>query len=171
MKLADAIAELLVAAGCRHAFGIVGGANLAIFAALARRVEVVACHHEQAAAMAGAYYWRTCGRLAPVLVTAGGGTMNAMTGVMAAWHDSVPLLVISGNEKSSAFAAPHRRAAGFQGFDPCPIVRPFVKGAWQPQDRAQALAALGEAIPLACTPRRGPVWLDICQDIANEMGE
>ena len=169
MNVAQAVAEFLIDKGCTHAFGLVGSANLPVFHALGERMEVVSCHHEQAAAMAATYYWRTCGRIAPVLVTAGAGSVNAFTGVMAAQMDSIPLLVLSGNEKSEFFGAPHTRAVGFQGFETQDHVRHFTKYAHRAKDGANALYALRDAWNAATQPRCGAAWLDVPQDVARAV--
>lgn len=170
MNCADKIALFLTDKGCTHAFGLVGSANLPLFYALAQKMEVISVHHEQAAAMAATYYWRTCGRLAPVLVTAGAGSVNAFTGVMAAQMDSIPLLVLSGNEKSDFFGAPHLRAVGFQGFETQDHVHLFTKYAHRAKDGGNALYALRDAWNAATKPRCGAVWLDVPQDVAREVG-
>jgi acetolactate synthase-1/2/3 large subunit len=169
MNVADAVAAFLVDKGCTHAFGIVGSANLPLFEAISRKLTVVSVHHEQAAAMAATYFYRIKGVIAPVLVTAGAGSINAFTGVMAAQFDSIPLLVLSGNEKSSFFGPPHCRTIGFQGFETQDAVRGFTKYAHRAKDAQSAMFSLRDAWFAAMKPRRGAAWLDIPQDIAREM--
>ena len=166
MTVAEAVSDFLASKGCTHAFGVVGGANLALFEAIGRKLTVVSTHHEQAAAISASYYYRTCGRIAPVLVTAGGGTVNAFTGVMEAHHDSVPCLVLSGNELSRFFRLGPTRSIGFQGFNPIPIVHYFTKKAHQAVSGQDAVDNLRYLYDLALWRRRGAVWLDIPQDIA-----
>ena len=167
MNLAEQIADFLASKGCTHAFGIVGGANLTLFEAISRKLEVISVHHEQAAAGAAWSFYRVSGRIAPCLVTAGGGSVNAFTGVAAANFDSIPLLVISGNEMSKFFAPPRNRNIGFQGFDAAEAVRPFVKAAVQADNPLGAMLALDGLYRAALEPRRGAVWIDIPQDIAT----
>ena len=166
MRVAEAIAEYLKDKGCTHVFGLVGGANSWLFDAFAKRMEVVCVAHEQAAAMAATYYYRTCGRLAPVLVTAGAGCMNTLTGVMAANMDGIPLLVISGNEKSMYFDTPQRRGIGFQGFIPSRVVGSFVKWCTSMDNALETMWAIEMACRIALEHRQGPVWVDVPQDIA-----
>lgn len=166
MNVADGIALFLKDKGCTHAFGLVGSANMPVFHAVSEVMEVISVGHEQAAAMAATYYYRTCRRLAPVLVTAGAGTVNAFTGVLAAHMDSIPLIVISGNEKSDFFCAPHLRAVGFQGFETQDYVLPMVKYAHRPR-AAGALHSLRDAWHAATRPRCGAAWVDVCQDVAR----
>ena len=167
MIVAAAIAEYLAKRGCTHAFGVVGGANLALFSEIAKKMQVVSVHHEQAASLSALYYYKTCGRIAPVLVTAGGGSANAITGVVEAYMDSIPLLVLSGNEMSKWFSRPHSRSIGFQGFDPTEAVSWCTKLAISVEKVSDALLDLDMCWQDAFEHRQGAVWLDIPQDIAT----
>lgn len=164
MTAADRLAELFEERKFTHAFGIIGAGNIAIFDAIARRgfTEIVACHHEQAAAMAATYYWRACGKLAPVLPTTGGGSANTLTGVIAAWMDSIPLLVVSGNEPSRYFRE-GCRVVGVQGYISHAI--PWVKWSEQVADPEDVAPYLSHAIRVALDKRPGPVWLDLPRDV------
>lgn len=166
MTVADAIAEYLVSKGCTHAFGLVGGANSMLFHAISKHMEVVSVAHEQAAAMAATYYYRVSRRIAPVLVTAGCGVMNALTGVMAAHMDGIPLLVISGNEKSMYFKTPQKRGIGFAGMRPSDVVHSFVKHVESVDNPIGAMFALDGLYRAALEHRQGPCWIDVPQDIA-----
>ena len=66
-------------------------------------IEVVPTHHEQAAIIAAEYYSRISGKLGVAVVTTGPGSTNAITGVAGAWLDSVPLLVLAGQVKTSDY--------------------------------------------------------------------
>jgi acetolactate synthase I/II/III large subunit len=167
VTVAESIAEYLAKKGCTHAFGIIGGANLAIFCEIAKRLTVVSMCHEQAASMAALYYYKASGRMAPCLVTAGGGAANAITGVIEAHMDSIPLLVISGNEMSKFFAKPHSRSLGFQGFNPVDAVGWCTKAVVSADNGFGAMLALDGLYRKAMTPRQGAVWLDVPQDIAT----
>lgn len=167
MIVADYIADFLAEQGCTHAFGIVGGANLTLYEAIAKRLEVVAVCQEQAAAIAGAYHYRTCRRIAPCLVTAGGGAMNAITGVADAHMDGIPLLVISGNELMRFMSAtPKTRTIGFQGFNPADVAQSFTKQCVSVDNPLAAKHAIQALYRAAIEPRQGACWLDIPQDIA-----
>jgi acetolactate synthase-1/2/3 large subunit len=171
MNVAEQFADFFVAKGATHAFGIVGGANLTLFEAIARKMEVISVHHEQAAALASLYHYRTCGRIAPCLVTAGGGSANAITGVIEAQMDGIPLLVISGNELTRWFAPPRTRTVGFQGFDPCEVVRSFTKRCVSVDNALGARMALEGLYRVALEHRQGACWLDVPQDIAGRQAE
>lgn len=135
---------------------------------MARRIEVISACHEQEAAGEAVGFYRATGRIAPCLVTAGGGSANAVTGVAQAHMDGIPLLVISGNEQSRFFAPPRSRTIGFQGFDPCDLVRTITKVCVSVDNALAARMALETLYKTALDPRQGPVWLDIPQNIAAE---
>src|SRR5664279_2843030 len=99
---ADAVAAALEELDVKIVFGITGAGNLAICDAIYRRgvTRLVFVHHEQAAMMAAQGLSRTTGELGVALVTTGGGSTNALTGIVGANMDSVPILLISGNESS-----------------------------------------------------------------------
>lgn len=167
MSVSDAVAQWLIEKGITHAFGIVGGGNYALWDAITRahKTRIVCCHHEQAAAMASAYFNRTANRLGSVaLITTGGGSTNAITGVAAAWMDRVPLLILSGNESSKYLASPGR-TKGTQGFDSCALAAPVSKAAARVLVAHMALPTLDGALADAMRPPQGPVWVDIPADI------
>lgn len=170
MKVADQIAKWMADKEITHAFGIIGGGNVALWDAIARlaKTQIICMHHEQAAAMAGAYYFRTAGRIAPVLVTTGAGSSNAITGVLAAWMDSTPLLVISGNEASKHMGAP-TRVWGVQGYGSSELVRPIVKAAVRASAPDTAIGSLEGAYELCLSERHGPVWVDVPKDVQNAV--
>ena len=168
MKIADQIAEWLAAHGIEFAFGIIGGGNVSLWNALATRGEtaLISCHHEQAAVMAAIYANRTAGRhKAIALVTTGAGSTNAITGVMAAWMDSIPLLVISGNEASHWIASPQARGFGVQGYDSCKVAAPFTKSQTRINADSAVVEVLNNALATASSLRPGPVWVDVPSDV------
>ena len=166
MKVADRIAEFLASKGCTTAFGFVGGANLTLFQAIGKRMEVICVHHEQAASMAAAAHYLVSGNIAPVLLTAGAGCMNSLTGVMSANMNGIPLFVLSGNEKRMYFNTSSKRCLGFQGFNPVEVVGSFTKAVISADNPMGAVLASEGLYKLALEHRQGPVWCDIPQDIA-----
>ena len=165
MNCSDQIAQWLADKEINHAFGIIGAGNIGIFDAIARlgKTEVVCTHHEQAAAQAATYYYRISGRIAPVLVTTGAGSCNALTGLLAAFMDSQPLLVISGNEPSYFFDRSHPRVVGVQGYESSEVARHMTKFACQVKD--DVIGVFEKAYEVILTPRYGPAWLDCPRDI------
>jgi acetolactate synthase-1/2/3 large subunit len=80
-------------------FGIPGGPVSPVFEAirLTEGAELVESRHETHAAFAAALYQRATGRTPVVVVTAGPGITNAVTGIASASLESIPMLVIAGD--------------------------------------------------------------------------
>ena len=129
-RVSDYIAEFLANQGIRHVFGIVGAGNVHIFDAITRLgfTEIVCVHHEQAAVMAATTYYRMTGKVIVVLLTTGAGSTNGVTGVVSAWMDSMPVLIISGNENSRFTSVENPlRIWGVQGYDSTKMVEGVTK--------------------------------------------
>src|SRR6185312_15633560 len=106
MKLADYIAEFLAKIGAKSIFAISGASDLRILDAIHRhpKLDYICPHHEQAGVMAAIAYHRISKNPGVMLVTAGPGATNAVTGIASAFLDSIPLVVIGGQEKSEYFS-------------------------------------------------------------------
>ncbi len=176
MTVAEYIAEFLEERGIKHVFGIIGAGNAAIFDAIHRRgfTEIICTHHEQAAVMAAASYYRINGTVTCALVTTGAGSTNAITGVMSAWMDSIPVVVISGNESTKNIEA-HQgmRAWGVQGYDSvamvkdCTVVATRLDNAFGFGDKFDQAFFTSDFL----TERTGPVWIDIPMDVQSKEVE
>lgn len=169
-KVADLLAQALEDLGICHAFGIIGAGNVHLFEAISRRgfTELVCVHHEQSACMAMQTYYRTHGRLAAALLTTGAGSTNGVTGVVSAWADSIPGLVIAGNE-NSRFTKPDSpyRMWGVQGYDSVHMVEKVCKYAHRVTAPEQAVYELQKAAHVALAGRPGPCWIEIPMDIQS----
>lgn len=172
MTVAEAVAEWLAEKEITHAFGIIGAGNLSLWEAIERlgKTEIICCHHEQAAAFAASFYNRTSSGMAVVLVTTGAGSSNAITGVLSAYMDSTPLIVISGNETDGSLSG-NTRTLGVQGYDSAAVAMQFTNEAFNLRiDKEYGVrASLDRAL---CTSqgkiwakRQGPVWVNIARDI------
>lgn len=174
MKVAEQVARFLAAKGIKHVFGIVGAGNAHLFDAITRlgATEIVCVHHEQAAVMAMQTYYRTSGTVTAALLTTGAGSTNATTGVVGAWADSIPGLIISGNE-SSKFTRPDNplRMWGVQGYDSSGMVEQVTKLARRVTDPDSVVDTLEEAYALATAGRPGPCWVDIPMDVQAADGK
>lgn len=170
VKIADLIAQALEDLGIEHLFGIIGAGNVHLFEAISRRgfTEIICVHHEQAACMAMQTYYRTCGKLSASLLTTGAGSTNGVTGVVSAWADSIPCLVIAGNENSK-FTKPEspNRMWGVQGYDSVDMVRKVSKYAHRVTQPDQAVYELHKAAYIALDRRPGPCWIEIPMDIQS----
>src|SRR5919206_1016 len=93
-----AVVEALRVEGIEHVFGIVGTHSVALFDGLYDEpaVRAVTVRHEQGAAMMAAGYARASGRIAACFTVPGPGVTNALTGLGMAYSESVPLLLVAG---------------------------------------------------------------------------
>jgi acetolactate synthase-1/2/3 large subunit len=169
-RVADFIADRLVAAGIRHVFMVTGGGAMHLNDALGNCPGLVPifCHHEQACAMAAEAYYRVTGRLAAVNVTTGPGAINAINGVFGAYVDSMPMVVISGQVKRETLVQSTGlplRQLGDQEADVIGMVRGVTKYSALVDDPADIRYHLERALHLATFRRPGPVWLDVPIDV------
>lgn len=168
VKISDVIADFFIAKDMRHLFGIIGAGNAHIFDSVGSRseLEMVCVHHEQAATMAMQTYYRTSNRVTAAVLTTGGGSTNGLTGVVSAWMDSLPGLIVSGNENSKFTREDNPlRIWGVQGYNSSAVVEKVTKHVARVMDPTEVLYELEKAYHIATTGRPGPVWVDIPMDI------
>lgn len=171
IRLADYVADFLVSHGVTDCFSVVGGGAMHLNDALGHKkgLKVTYNHHEQACAIAAEAYARLENRIAAVCVTTGPGGTNALTGVVGAWLDSIPMFVISGQVRYDTTARYGMqftdglplRALGDQEYDIVKSVQFMTKYATMIEDPKRIRYSLEKAWHLAKTGRPGPVWIDI----------
>lgn len=169
-RVADIIMDILVENGITDCFCVVGGGAMHLNNALAMRNDITTYfnHHEQACAIAADSYARLSGKIPLVCVTSGPGGTNALTGVMGAWQDSLPMLVISGQvryETSVPQCGLELRYRGIQEFEVIPTVAKMTKYATMLTDPLAIRQELQKCIDISLSGRRGPAWLDIPLDV------
>ena len=169
---ADLLVFELLAKGVDLIFCISGAGNLAIIDAVVREgsIQLVYSHHEQAAVMEAQGYSRVSGKPGVVLVTTGGGAANTLTGILSAHLDSIPVLIISGNE-SSFHCENHAslRAYGVQGFDSVSVMKPVTKMSHRIVSSIEIVRDLNLAWDSATQNRQGPVLLDFPMDLQRKL--
>ena len=171
-KVSDYLAEFFKAQSIRHVFGIVGAGNAHVFDAIYRLgfTEIICVHHEQAAVMAATTYYRTTGKVTAALLTTGAGSSNGVTGVLSAWMDSMPVLIISGNENSKYTLEDNSfRIWGVQGYDSTYMVSKITKMSERLMDPPDILNLISKAYKIASTSRPGPVWIDIPMNVQSSI--
>ena len=172
MTGADLVAALLVERGVEVIFCITGAGNLALVDAIGRNTEIkfVFSHHEQAAVMEAQGYSRVSGKVGVALVTTGGGTVNSLSGILSAYLDSIPVLILSGNE--SSFHCENMqdfRAYGVQGFDSKTVAEPITKSASRILSSTEITSKINQAWVTASTDRMGPVLVDFPMDLQRKI--
>lgn len=167
-KVSDLIAEFFKEKEIKHVFGIIGAGNAHIFDSIHSLgyTEIICVHHEQAACMAMQTYYRTSGSLTAALLTTGGGSTNGVTGVVSAWADSIPGIIISGNENSK-YIDLHKdvRMWGVQGYDSLHMVEKVTKHTERVLEANDTINILEKAFEISTHGRPGPCWIDIPMDI------
>lgn len=175
-RVADIVMEVLMENGVEDCFCVVGGGSMQLNNALAKcdGIHKYYNHHEQACAMSAEGYVKASGKLPVVCVTSGPGGTNTLTGVLCAWQDSVPMLIISGQvryEVSVPESGLPLRQRGEQEFQIVPTVKHMTKYAKMVINPLSIRRELQKAINIATTGRRGPVWLDIPLDVQGALIE
>ncbi len=173
IKLSDYVMKFIIQQGIKHIFLIAGGGAMHLIDSAGRfpgELEFVANLHEQASAICAHGYGHLTGNLGVALVTTGPGGTNTITGVAAAWMDSTPMMVLSGQVKRSVLMGDSGvRSMGSQEVDIISIIRPIRKYAERIMDPLSIRYHLEKAVYLARVGRQGPVWLDIPQDVQAAM--
>ena len=173
-KNCDLIAEFLKSKGIEYAFGVIGSANSYIFDSInkLKYTKIIYVHHEQTAVMAMGAYFRASGKISVALVTAGAGSSNALTGVISNWADSIPGLIISGQEQEKFLKNHnHLRMYGIQGYDSPDSVKKVTKLAKTINLKDNIYEELENALTISSSGRCGPVWLDIPFDVQSKLYE
>lgn len=167
-RVADIIMDTLADLGVEQAFCVVGGGAMYLDNALgiSKRIKTVFNHHEQACAMAAEGYARYAYGAKPALVcvTSGPGGTNALTGVMGAYQDSIPMIVVSGQvryETTVDESGLDLRRRGEQEFGIIHSVGNMTKYVRMVIDPLEVKREVVKAYGIAMSGRRGPVWLDI----------
>lgn len=166
IKVSDYIAATLVKHGIKHVFMITGGGAMHLNNSLGKHpnLECIFNHHEQACAMAAESYARLTHNLAAVCVTSGPGGTNAITGVLGAWLDSVPMIIISGQVRFDTTVRStdlNLRQLGDQEFDIVNSVANMTKYAVMVTKPQEIRYHLERALYLAKAGRPGPCWIDV----------
>ena len=172
VRLADYVIQRIVDEGVKHIFLITGRGILYLSDAVAKNEEMtpISVHHEQAAAYAAVAYSQYNDKLGAALVSTGCASTNAVTGVLNAWQDGVPVIFISGQNKlheTVAYTGKNIRTWGSQEANVIPIVKPITKYANIITDASKIGEEMDKAIYYATHGVKGPVWLDIPVDVQN----
>ncbi len=176
IRLSDYIAKTVVRLGICRAFSVTGGGAMFLNDSLGHMdgLSVLYNHHEQASAIAAESYARINNKMALLCVTTGPGGTNAITGVVGAYLDSIPMLILSGQVRydlTKRFTGLNIRALGDQEFDICKSIECMTKYCEMITDPMRIRYCLEKAVYLAKSTRPGPTWLDIPLNIQSSFIE
>lgn len=172
VKVSDLIADFLREKQIDTVFGIIGSANSHIFDSINKLgyTKIINTHHEQAAVLAMGAYFRASGKLSAAIVTAGGGATNAVTGVVSNWADSIPGIIISGQENYNYVSTQEDlRMYGTQGLNMTKMVSEVTKKAVAFDDQMDIQTILETLDHITSIGRPGPIWLDIPMNLQAKM--
>lgn len=172
IKLSDYVVKFIEQLGVKHIFMISGGGCMHLVDSVgkSKKIQYVCNQNEQAVSICVEAYAECTNHIGVGIVTTGPGGTNAVTGVAAAYVDSIPCLIISGQVKTSDLAKNYGvRQMGYQEVDITNIVKPITKYAVMIERPEEIKYHLEKATYLALNGRKGPVWIDIPLDVQASM--
>ena len=174
IRVADYIAEFLAENNIDTLFTVVGGGAMHLNDGFGHNEDIkcIYNHHEQACAIAAEGYYRMSNKLPAVCVTTGPGGTNALTGVLGAYLDSIPMLVISGQvkyEMTVDSTGLDLRQLGDQEWNIVSTVDSMTKYAYLIKNPNEIKYVLQKALYLATSGRPGPCWIDVPLDIQGAI--
>ncbi len=166
MNCAQVLIEGIKAMGAKRIYGVIGTSNISFIDALydhQDKLRYVSCRHEQVAASMADAEGRLSGVPGVVLTHSGPGTLNTLVSVGNAYKDCSPMIVFSGAVKKKL-----RGSDGMLEADHAAIFSPLCKGAFRLDDAARAAAVFSKAYTLAVSGARGPVLIEVPEDVWGE---
>ena len=161
MNNADLIVATLKAAGIDRGFGIPSGNVLPLMEAMRKGgVDFVLTAHEGSAGFAADVTGRVSSAPGLCIATLGPGATNLATGVGNAWLDRSPMIAITCNLVTEQLG---RRIQMW--IDHHALFKPITKATFR-LEKGKVAGTLAAAIRLAMTEPRGPVHLDLPEDVA-----
>ena len=173
MKISDYIIDFIASLGVKNIFCVTGGGAMHMNNSLGSsdKVKGIFMLHEQGASIAAESYARINEGYGACLVTSGPGATNAITGLVGAYIDSIPVIYISGQAKRADLVGDQKiRQFGIQEVNIISLVNSYAKYAVQIKAPEDIRYELEKAAALAINGRPGPVWIDVPLDIqASEV--
>jgi len=159
---AEIVLKALAEQGVEVIFGYPGGAVLPIYDALFQQnaLRHILVRAEAGAVHAAEGYARSTGKVGVVLVTSGPGATNAVTGLVDALMDSIPLVCLTGQVPTHLIGND-----AFQEADTTGITRPATKHNYLVKDVKNLSKIVHEAFHVARSGRPGPVVIDLPKDV------
>jgi acetolactate synthase-1/2/3 large subunit len=174
-KISDYIIEFLIKKNIDTIFTLSGGFIGPILDSISKyNIKYYCLCNEQACAMAADAYYRIARKPCCLLITNGPGSSNALTGVIGAFQDSIPIFILSGNVPTNQSLDSQElplRQLGVQELNIIPIVKTFTNYAKSIKKKEELVDILELAHKKCISERMGPVWVEIPLDIQNQTLE
>lgn len=170
MRVADYVVRKLAENGIDTVFGLTGGGIMHLVDAIALngQVKFQPVHHEEFAGVCADGYARSGKRFGVAFGTTGPGAAHLFSACAAAWQDSVPVIFIVGQVKtsdSSKLLGLKVRQNGTFELDCVGSFSTITKKSTISSSASDAIFAIDEAIELCQAGRPGPVLLEIPLDV------
>ncbi len=161
---AQLIIQTLKELGVDSIFGYPGSVILNLYNELSKQSDIkhILTRHEQAACHAADGYARASGKCGVVLVTAGPGATNIVTGLANAYLDCSPIIAITGQVASQKL-----NKEAFQKVNITDITKTCTKKNFQVSNINELQKTIIEAYNVAMSGRKGPVLIDITKDVLS----
>ncbi len=173
MKGGDILIECLKAQGIRCVFGMPGTQNIQIYDSLLRCGAGVIDHylvrHEYASTQMADGYARSTGEVGVALTVPGPGASNASTGILEAFTDCVPVLLITGQSDSQFYM--RHPSKMFHGLDQMSFFESVTKYCAIAHTIEEIPEVVENAFRVMRTGRPGPVVLEFPMDVVTGEGE
>lgn len=165
---AEIIIKTLQNLGVENIFGYPGGIVLKIYDELYKQnsIKHILVRHEQAAVHAAEGYARLSGKPGVVLVTSGPGGTNTVSGIVNAYLDGTPIVVLTGQVSANLIGKD-----AFQEADICDITKSCTKKVFQVKSVKDLEKTLYDAFKTAMSGKKGPVVVDLAKNILYEETE
>ena len=160
--VAGALVDTLIKLGVDSIFGYPGAAVLSIYNELSytNKITHYLVRHEQAAIHAAEGYARTSGKVGVVLVTSGPGFTNTVTGIVNAYTDSTPLVVLAGDVPTT-----NKNGKIFQNVDIVSMTKSCVKKVYSLTKNDDIEQIVEEAFSIANSGVKGPVVIALPRNL------
>ncbi len=162
---AKILIDTLTNLGVDTIFGYPGGIVLDLYNELYNQSKIkhILVRHEQSAVHAAEGYARATGKCGVVLVTSGPGATNTVSGIVNAYLDGYPLVVLTGQVFNNLLGK-----NAFQEADICDITKSCTKKVYQIKSADEIQDVLTDAFTVANSGKKGPVVIDMVKDIFKQ---
>jgi len=160
----ELLARTLAAAGVERIFALHGG-HLESFwqGCLRHKLQLTDFRHEASAGHAADAYARTTGRLGVCVITSGPGFTNAITAIVNAYLDAIPVLFIVGSPPLRDVETNPLQG----GVDQVAMALPSVKWAHRVTHTERIPELAAQAVRTCLNGRPGPVLLEVPIDVLH----
>jgi acetolactate synthase-1/2/3 large subunit len=168
IKVSDYVIQFFVDRGVTTAFLVSGGGLMHLLDSIGNNpgMRYICNYHEQACAIAAEGVGRVSGKPGLCFGTTGPGAINAISGIAAAWVDSVPLVLVTGQVRTDIIADYEKvRQVGPQEGNAIDMAKPVSKYAVSVRDARRIRYELERAWHEVTTGRPGPVVVELPLDV------